>query len=92
MNSLNNNAFSAPANNRFEPTKATKVNAESGLNNDQWMTPLRTAQAIAALAGNALGGAFYSAIPPENPSEGQIWTDSNDFTSYQYLEGRWIET
>ena len=55
MNSLNNNASSGPANNRFQPTKATKVDAESGLNNDRWMTPLRTAQAIAALAASGGG-------------------------------------
>ena len=89
MNLLNNNAVTGPASNRFEATKATKVDAESGTNNDRYMTPLRTAQAIAALA---VGGVFYSATPPPNPSEVKIWTDSNDFTSYQYLEGRWIET
>ena len=74
----------SPATNDF---RATQIESEAGVDNTKWMTPLRTAQAIAAL-----GGAFYSATPPPNPSEGQIWTDSNDFTSYQYLEGNWIET
>lgn len=34
---------------------ATQVEAEAGTNNDQLMTPLRTAQAIAALADSAAG-------------------------------------
>jgi hypothetical protein len=70
-------------------SRATQQEAEQGLDNTKWMSPLRTAQAIAALSR---GGAFHSETPPPNPSEGQIWTDSNDFTSYQYLEGAWIET
>lgn len=39
--------------------KATQAEAEAGSNNTKWMTPLRTAQAIAALAEGG-GGSAYS--------------------------------
>ena len=50
MNLLNNNAVTGPSNSRVEATKATKVDAESGTNNDRYMTPLRTRQALAVAA------------------------------------------
>jgi len=92
MNSLNNNAFSAPANNRFEPTKATKVDAESGLNNDRWMTPLRVAQAIAAQAtGGNSQSTYISATPPSPVVNGTIWINSATYRAHVLLEGVWAE-
>ncbi len=90
MNSLNNNAFSAPANNRFEPTKATKVDAESGLNNDRWMTPLRTAQAIEAIAASSKS-TFVSATPPSPVVNGTIWVNSATLRAHVLIEGVWAE-
>jgi len=77
-------AYPSPATNDF---RATKLESEAGTNHEKWMTPLRTAQAIAALSGG-----YFNNTPPSNPKEGQFWTDSNDLTIYQYLGGAWVET
>jgi len=88
MNFLNNNASSGPANNRFQPTKATKVDAESGLNNDRWMTPLRTAQAIAAMNPRST---FISPTPPSATTQGSIWVNSENYRPHVLQDGIWAE-
>jgi hypothetical protein len=59
--------------------KATQAEAEAGTDNDKWMTPLRTAQAIEALA--ATDWDSISAKPAEFPPEAHTHTaaDIEDF-------------
>jgi hypothetical protein len=70
--------------------RASQEDAESGLNNDRWMTPLRTAQAISALAPPAVTS--ISDTPPENPREGSRWINTFDAVTYEYIGGAWVET
>jgi hypothetical protein len=61
--------------------KATQEEAEAGTDNDKWMTPLRTAQAIEALA--ATDWDSISGKPTEFPPEAHTHTaaDIEDFAS-----------
>jgi hypothetical protein len=61
--------------------KATQAEAEAGTDNDKWMTPLRTAQAIAELA--ATDWDSISGKPTEFPPEAHAHTaaDIEDFAS-----------
>ncbi len=72
--------------------KATQAEAEAGTDNDKWMTPLRTHQAIAALAtsGNSQS-TFVSATPPTPVVNGTIWIDSATYRAHVLLEGIWAE-
>jgi hypothetical protein len=60
--------------------KATQAEAESGESNDKWMTPLRTAQAIAELAPPPTWESVL-AKPTEFPSEAHTHTAS-DITDF----------
>lgn len=72
--------------------KATQQQAEAGTDNDRWMTPLRTAQAIAALAagGNAQS-TYIGATPPSPVVNGTIWIDSATLRPHVLTEGVWAE-
>ena len=57
--------------------KATQQEAEAGSDNQKWMTPLRTAQAIAALAGEgfataAQGAKADTAVQPQDLEEASV--------------------
>ncbi len=57
--------------------KATQQEAEAGSDNSKWMTPLRTAQAIAALAGGgfataAQGAKADTAVQPQDLEEASV--------------------
>jgi len=62
--------------------KATQAEAEAGLSNDKWMTPLRTAQAIAELAPPPTWQSV-TGKPTEFPPEAHTHTasDITDFAS-----------
>lgn len=70
--------------------RASQEDAEEGTDNARWMTPLRTAQAISALAPPAVTS--ISPTPPENPREGSRWINSFDAVTYEYIGGAWVET
>lgn len=69
--------------------KATESEAEAGTDNAKWMTPLRTAQAIAAL-GNPKT-TYIGATPPSPVVNGTIWIDSATYRAHVLLEGIWAE-
>ena len=68
--------------------KATQAEAEAGADNQKWMTPLRTAQAITALAGHST---FVGATPPTPAVNGTIWIDSATYRAHVLFEGIWTE-
>jgi hypothetical protein len=68
--------------------KATQAEAEAGTNNEKWMTPLRTSQAIAALGGVTT---TYSNTAPLTPLNGSRWVDTTTFRAYDFFNGAWIE-
>ncbi len=73
--------------------KATQAEAEAGTSNEKWMTPLRTAQAIAALgAGGTSQPTVISDTPPISPANGMRWIEGTTLRSYDRVEGQWIET
>lgn len=69
--------------------KANQAQAEAGTDNDRWMTPLRTAQAI-----NALGTrpTVISDTPPINPQPGLRWIEGTTMRSYDRVGNAWVET
>jgi hypothetical protein len=71
--------------------KATQAEAEAGTSNEKWMTPLRTAQAIAAI-GSASRPTVISDTPPISPANGMRWIEGTTLRSYDRVEGQWIET
>lgn len=72
--------------------KATQAQAEAGTDNEKWMTPLRTAQAIAALAASTGSGAVISDTPPLNPQPGLRWIEGTTMRSYDRVGTAWVET
>ncbi len=68
--------------------KATQAEAEAGTNNDAWMTPLRTAQAIEALAQPA----YLGTAPPPEGSNYLFWINTSTGRQYALVDGQWIET
>jgi hypothetical protein len=74
-------------------SKSSQAEAEAGVSNDKWMTPLRTAQAIAALgAGGTSQPTVISDTPPISPANGMRWIEGTTLRSYDRVEGQWIET
>ena len=72
--------------------KATQAEAEAGTNNAKWMTPLRTAQAIAAQAtGGNSQSTYISATPPSPVVNGTIWINSATYRAHVLLQGVWAE-
>jgi hypothetical protein len=69
--------------------KATQLQAEAGTDNEKWMTPLRTAQAIAAL-GNPKS-TYIGATPPSPVVNGTLWIDAATYRAHVLLEGIWAE-
>ena len=67
--------------------KSTQEDAESGTDNTKWMTPLRTAQAIAAQASKV----HISATPPSPAVNGTLWIDSATYRIHALREGVWAE-
>jgi hypothetical protein len=70
--------------------KATQADAEAGTDNDKWMTPLRTAQAIEAIAASSKS-TFVSATPPSPVVNGTIWVNSTTLRAHVLIEGVWAE-
>lgn len=70
--------------------KATQADAEAGTDNDKWMTPLRTAQAIEAIAASSKS-TFVSATPPSPVVNGTIWVNSATLRAHVLTEGVWAE-
>jgi hypothetical protein len=66
--------------------KATKSEAEAGLSNEKWMTPLRTAQAITALAD----ATFYGTTAPD-PAQFTRWVHTDLGRLFTWFEGAWVE-
>jgi hypothetical protein len=67
--------------------KATQADAEAGNDNDKWMTPLRTAQAIATKPRPHI-----SATPPSSAVNGSLWIDSATLRTHVLTAGTWVET
>jgi hypothetical protein len=67
--------------------KATQAEAEAGTSNDRWMTPLRTAQAIAVQSSKV----HISAAPPSPVVNGTIWVNSDTLRPHILAEGIWAE-
>ena len=66
--------------------KATQAEAEAGLSNEKWMTPLRTAQAITALAD----ATFYGTTAPD-PAQFTRWVHTELGRLFTWFEGAWVE-
>ena len=66
--------------------KATQPEAEAGTSNDRWMTPLRTAQAIATYPRPHI-----SPTPPSPVVNGTIWINSATYRAHVLREGVWAE-
>jgi hypothetical protein len=66
--------------------KATQAEAEAGLSNAKWMTPLRTAQAITALAD----ATFYGTTAPD-PAQFTRWVHTDLGRLFTWFEGAWVE-
>jgi len=71
--------------------KATRAESEAGTDNTKWMTPLRTAQAIAALASGNAQSTYISETPPSPVVNGTIWINSATYRAHVLLEGVWAE-
>jgi hypothetical protein len=67
--------------------KATQPEAEAGTDNAKWMTPLRTAQAIASLAPRT----SLSPAPPVTAPDGAQWVDPSSLRAYIRFGGVWAE-
>jgi hypothetical protein len=66
--------------------KATQAEAEAGLSNEKWMTPLRTAQAITALAD----ATFYGTTAPD-PAQFTRWVHTDLGRLFTWFENAWVE-
>ena len=66
--------------------KATQEEAEAGTSNEKWMTPLRTAQAITALAD----ATFYGTTAPD-PAQYTRWVHTDLGRLFTWFEGAWVE-
>ena len=67
--------------------KATQAQAEAGTDHATWMTPLRTAQAIAVQSSKV----HISATPPSPVVNGTIWIDSASYRAHVLQTGVWAE-
>jgi hypothetical protein len=67
--------------------KATQPEAEAGTSNDRWMSPLRTAQAIAVQSSKV----HISAAPPSPVVNGTIWIDTASYRAHVLQTGVWAE-
>jgi hypothetical protein len=68
--------------------KATQAEAEAGTDHAKWMTPLRTAQAIAAQSSKI----HISPAPPTVPLvNGTLWIDSTTYRTHVLQAGIWAE-
>lgn len=67
--------------------KATQAQAEAGTDNAAWMTPLRTAQAIAAQSSKV----HITATPPSPVVNGTVWIDSASYRAHVLQNGIWAE-
>jgi hypothetical protein len=67
--------------------KATQAQAEAGTDNENWMTPLRTAQAIAAQSSRV----HITATPPSPVVNGTIWINSATLRAHVLTAGVWAE-
>lgn len=67
--------------------RATQAEAETGVNNAKWMTPLRTAQAIAALSPRT----SLSPTPPATAPDGAQWVDPASLRAFIRYGGVWAE-
>lgn len=67
--------------------KATQAEAEAGTDHTKWMTPLRTAQAIAVQSSKV----HISAAPPSPVVNGTIWINSDTLRPHILAEGIWAE-
>lgn len=70
--------------------KANQAQAEAGTDNERWMTPLRTSQAIEALAASSKS-TFVGPTPPSPVVNGTIWVNSANLRSHVLIEGVWAE-
>ena len=66
--------------------KATQSEAEGGTDNEKWMTPLRTAQAIEALSD----ATYYGTIAPD-PDKFTQWVHTDLGRIFTWFEGAWVE-
>jgi hypothetical protein len=67
--------------------KATQAEATAGTDHTKWMTPLRTAQAIAVQSSKV----HISAAPPSPVVNGTIWIDTASYRAHVLREGTWAE-
>lgn len=67
--------------------KATQAEATAGTDHTKWMTPLRTAQAIAVQSSKV----HISAAPPSPVVNGTIWVNSDTLRPHILAEGIWAE-
>ena len=68
--------------------KATQAEAEAGTDNAKWMTPLRTAQAIEALAEPA----YFGTTQPPAGSNYKFWVNTATGRQFALISGQWLET
>jgi hypothetical protein len=68
--------------------KATQAEAEAGTDNTKWMTPLRTAQAIAELAEPA----YFGTTQPPAGSNYKFWVNTSTGRQFALIGGQWLET
>jgi len=66
--------------------KATQAEAEAGISNEKWMTPLRTAQAISSLAEST----YYGTTAPD-PTIYPRWVHTDLGRIFTWFEGAWVE-
>lgn len=71
------------ANEELDIVKSTTLQAEDGVNDTSFMTPLKVAQAIAELV-EAGASVEISATAPANPEEGDLWFDNTTLELYIY--------
>jgi hypothetical protein len=69
-----------------ETTKSTQAEAVAGADNRKYMTPLRTAQAIATYPRPHI-----SPTPPSPVVNGTIWINSATYRAHVLREGVWAE-
>ncbi len=68
--------------------KATQAEATTGTDNTKWMTPLRTAQAIEALAEPA----YFGTTQPPAGSNYKFWVNTSTGRQFALIGGQWLET
>jgi len=68
--------------------KASQAEAEAGTDNAKWMTPLRTAQAIEALAEPA----YFGTTQPPAGSNYKFWVNTSTGRQFALIGGQWLET